>query len=114
MKLQEESQWQELSAKALEIAKAIGAGIVSSGGFIGGVVSGVSTFVISLIFSFYVLLQKEKLGRQGRQVIYGLLPLRAGRPDAGRPAAVRADLLQLPLRASAWRPAFWARCSSRP
>lgn len=79
MKLQEEIQWQELSAKALEIAKAIGAGIVSSGGFIGGVVSGVSTFVISLIFSFYVLLQKEKLGRQGRQVIYGLLPL-AGRP----------------------------------
>ena len=76
MKLQEEIQWQELSAKALEIAKAIGAGIVSSGGFIGGVVSGVSTFVISLIFSFYVLLQKEKLGRQGRQVIYGLLPLR--------------------------------------
>ena len=74
MKLQEEIQWQELSAKALEIAKAIGAGIVSSGGFIGGVVSGVSTFVISLIFSFYV--QKEKLGRQGRQVIYGLLPLR--------------------------------------
>ena len=63
MKLQEEIQWQELSAKALEIAKAIGAGIVSSGGFIGGVVSGVSTFVISLIFSFYVLLQKEKLGR---------------------------------------------------
>ena len=61
MKLQEEIQWQELSAKALEIAKAIGAGIVSSGGFIGGVVSGVSTFVISLIFSFYVLLQKEKL-----------------------------------------------------
>ena len=45
MKLQEEIQWQELSAKALEIAKAIGAGIVSSGGFIGGVVSGVSTFV---------------------------------------------------------------------
>ena len=76
MKLQEEIQWQELSAKALEIAKAIGAGIVSSGGFIGGVVSGVSTFVISLIFSFYVLLQKEKLGRQARQVIYGLLPLR--------------------------------------
>ncbi|MFR5405343.1 MAG: hypothetical protein ACLTG0_07930 [Oscillibacter sp.] len=66
MKLQEEIQWQELSAKALEIAKAIGAGIVSSGGFIGGVVSGVkATFVISLIFSFYVLLQKEKLWLPG-------------------------------------------------
>lgn len=113
MKLQEEIQWQELSAKALEIAKAIGAGIVSSGGFIGGVVSGVSTFVISLIFSFYVLLQKEKLGRQGRQVIYGLLPLRqadrrwtsCGCPGGPSPASSPA---------SAWRPAFWARCSSRP
>ena len=113
MKLQEEIQWQELSAKALEIAKAIGAGIVSSGGFIGGVVSGVSTFVISLIFSFYVLLQKEKLGRQGRQVIYGLLP--CGRPTGrwtscgcpGGPSPASSP-------ASAWRPAFWARCSSRP
>ena len=76
MKLQEESQWQELSAKALEIAKAIGAGIVSSGGFIGGVVSGVSTFLIALIFSFYILLQKERLARQGRQVLYALLPER--------------------------------------
>ena len=43
---------------------------------IGGVVSGVSTFVIALIFSFYILLQKEKLGRQGRQVLYALLPER--------------------------------------
>ena len=63
MKLQEEIQWQELLPSSGD-RQAIGAGIVSSGGFIGGVVSGVSTFVISLIFSFYVLLQKEKLGRQ--------------------------------------------------
>ena len=69
--------WEGLSRKVLEYAQAVGTGIVSSGGgFIGGLVSGVSTFVISLIFSFYILLQKEKLGRQGRQVIYGLLPLR--------------------------------------
>ena len=40
-----------------------------------GWVSGVSTFVIGLIFSFYILLQKEKLSRHGRQVIYGLLPM---------------------------------------
>ena len=39
-----------------------------------GVVSGVSTFVIGLIFSFYILLQKERLARQGRQVLYALLP----------------------------------------
>ena len=69
--------WEGLSRKVLEYAQAVGTGIVSSGGgFIGGLVSGVSTFVISLFFSFYILLQKEKLGRQGRQVIYGLLPLR--------------------------------------
>ncbi len=68
--------WESLSRKVLEYAQALGTGLVSSGsGFIGGVVSGVSTFVIGLIFSFYILLQKEKLSRQGRQVIYGLLPL---------------------------------------
>ena len=69
--------WEGLSRKVLEYAQALGTGLVSSGsGFIGGVVSGVSTFVIGLIFSFYILLQKEKLSRQGRQVLYGLLPLR--------------------------------------
>ena len=69
--------WESLSRRVLEYAQALGSGIVSSGGgFIGGVVSGVSTFVIGLIFSFYILLQKEKLSRHGRQVIYGLRPLR--------------------------------------
>ena len=69
--------WESLSRKVLEYARALGTGLVSSGGgFIGGVVSGVSTFVIGLIFSLYLLLQKEKLSRQGRQVLYGLLPLR--------------------------------------
>ena len=69
--------WESLSSKVLGYAQALGTGLLSSGGgFIGGVVSGVSTFVIGLIFSFYILLQKEKLSRHGRQVIYGLLPLR--------------------------------------
>ena len=69
--------WESLSRRALAYAQALGTGLVSSGsGLIGGVVSGVSTFVIGLIFSFYILLQKEKLSRHGRQVIYGLLPLR--------------------------------------
>ena len=59
------------------LAQSWGGSLLSSGGgFIGGVVSGVSTFVIGLIFSFYILLQKEKLSRQGRQVLYGLLPMR--------------------------------------
>ena len=67
--------WESLSRKALEYAQALGSGLLASGGgLIGGVVSGVSTFVIGLIFSFYLLMQKEKLGRQGRQVLYALLP----------------------------------------
>jgi len=69
--------WQALSEKAMALLQSWGKGLVSSGGgLIGGVVSGVSTFVIGLIFSFYVLLQKERLGRQGRQALYALFPER--------------------------------------
>lgn len=67
--------WKALSEKAVSLVRDWGGGLVSSGGvLIGGVVSGVSTFVIGLIFSFYVLLQKERLARQGRQVLYALFP----------------------------------------
>ena len=69
--------WKSLSQKALSLAQSWGGSLISSGGgLMVGVVSGVSTFVIGLIFSFYILLQKEKLARQGRQVLYGLLPLK--------------------------------------
>lgn len=68
--------WKTLSEKAIALVRDWGGGLVSSGGvLIGGVVSGVSTFVIGLIFSFYVLLQKERLARQGRQVLYAFLPV---------------------------------------
>lgn len=67
--------WKALSEKAISLAREWGGGLVSSGGVLmAGVVSGVSTFVIGLIFSFYVLLQKERLSRQGRQVLYAILP----------------------------------------
>ena len=70
-------QWSELSKKALALAQSMGTSLLTSGGgLMVGVVSGVSTFVIGLIFSFYILLQKERLARQGRQVLYGLLPER--------------------------------------
>ena len=66
--------WKNITQKAAQLLQSWGGGILSSGSMvIGGVVSGVSTFVIALIFSFYILLQKEKLGRQGRQVLYALL-----------------------------------------
>lgn len=71
--------WNQLTAKAVGMLQTWGTGLLSSGGgLIGGVVSGVSTFIIGLIFSFYILLQKEKLSRQGRQCVYALLPERKG------------------------------------
>lgn len=70
--------WKSLSQKAIQLAQSWGGSLLSTGGgLMVGVVSGVSTFVIALIFSFYILLQKEKLARQGRQVFYALLPLKA-------------------------------------
>ena len=70
-------EWDSLSKSLIGILKNWSGRLLSTGGgFIGGVVSGVSTFVIGLIFALYILLQKEKLARQGRQVCYGLLPER--------------------------------------
>ena len=67
--------WKALSEKVISLARDWGGGLVSSGGVLmAGVVSGVSTFVIGLIFSFYILLQKERLARQGRQVLYAVFP----------------------------------------
>ena len=69
--------WNQITTKALAMLQQWGTGLISSGGgLIGGVVNGVTTFIIGLIFSFYILLQKEKLGRQGRQCMYALLPER--------------------------------------
>ena len=70
-------EWAALSQKVMGVLKNWGSGLLSTGsGFIGGVVSGVTTFVVGLIFAVYLLLQKEKLARQGRQVCYALLPER--------------------------------------
>ena len=72
-------RWSELSQKTLALVQRWGGSLITSGGgLIGGVVSGVTTFVIGLIFSFYLLLQKEKLARQGRQVLFALLPMGKG------------------------------------
>ena len=66
-----EIDWKDLTEKAVGLVQAWGSGLLSSGGgLIGGLVSGVSTFVIGFIFSLYILLQKEPLSRQGRQVLY--------------------------------------------
>jgi len=67
--------WKSISQKIIDLVQNWGGDLLSTGsGFIGSIVTAVSTFVIGLIFSFYLLFQKEKLSRQGRQVFYALLP----------------------------------------
>ena len=78
-------EWTTLSAKALELLQDFGASLLNSGvggvlggiSIVGSVVSGIGTFFIGLVFAVYLLLQKEKLGRQVRQILYALLPERA-------------------------------------
>lgn len=70
--------WTQISSSLVKFIQNVGAGLVSSGvGFFSGVVSGVTTFVIAFTFSIYVLFQKEKLGKQIKQVMYALLPRKA-------------------------------------
>ena len=67
--------WAGLSQKAVGLVQNWGKGLlISGGGLVSGIVSGVTTFFIGLIFSLYILLQKEKLARQGRQLCYAFLP----------------------------------------
>lgn len=80
-----EIDWASMSARVLELLRDLGGSLVDSGvggvaggiSIVGSVVSGVGTFFIGLVFAVYLLLQKEKLGRQVRQCLYALLPERA-------------------------------------
>ncbi|MBO5070981.1 MAG: AI-2E family transporter [Roseburia sp.] len=67
--------WSSISKTAVDVVQSVGTGLFDSGvGFFSGIISGVTTFVVAFVFSIYVLLQKEKLGRQIRQIMYALLP----------------------------------------
>lgn len=39
-----------------------------------GIISGVSTFAVGFVFACYILMQKEKLGVQGKKILYAYLP----------------------------------------
>ena len=71
-----ELDWQSIAQRVMDVVKNWGGGLLSSGGgLIGGAVSALSTFVIGLIFAIYILLQKGRLGRQAKQVLYALSPM---------------------------------------
>ena len=70
--------WSSLTQKAVGLLQGITSTAVNSSfSAIGKIISGVTSFFISFVFSIYLLMQKEKLSSQGKQVIYGLFPLHA-------------------------------------
>lgn len=65
--------WGSLSSDAIRIIKAVSTTLFSSGfGIVSSVLGGITTFLVAFIFSIYVLFQKEKLGVQGKKVLYAL------------------------------------------
>lgn len=52
-------------------AKGWATAILDSGfSTVSNIVNGIFQFVIGLVFAIYILIQKEKLGRQGKQIVY--------------------------------------------
>ncbi|MCI2057522.1 MAG: AI-2E family transporter [Oscillibacter sp.] len=67
--------WAEVSQRLLNLLEKLGNRLLSSSGtFLTNFVGRVVNFVIGFVFSIYILMQKERLGRQGRQCLYALLP----------------------------------------
>ena len=67
--------WSSLSNVAVNFVKNLATNMVNSGiGIISNIIGGVTTFVIAFVFSIYVLIQKEKLLSQIKQICYALLP----------------------------------------
>ncbi|SEF71714.1 Predicted PurR-regulated permease PerM [Eubacterium ruminantium] len=66
--------WEKTLEPALDYLQSKGASIISNSfGIITGIVTSVTSFLISFIFSLYIISSKERLSRQGRQIIYSLL-----------------------------------------
>lgn len=73
--------WVAISKQAMTIAKDVLSGIAFSGiGVLGAVASLFTSLGIGFIFAIYLLVQKEQLAGQGRQLLYAFL----SRKQAGR------------------------------
>lgn len=70
--------WSAMAEKAAKLLQDWGSSLLGGGvSLVSGVVSGVTTFFIGLVFAIYLLMQKEKLSCQFRKLLYALLPERA-------------------------------------
>ena len=67
--------WKSLVTTAINTIKSAGQVLLTSTvGFAGSLFSGIVTAVIGFVFSIYILLQKEKLGRQVKMLLYAAMP----------------------------------------
>ena len=70
--------WGSLTERAVGILQNSISGVLGSTfGIIGSVFNGVFNVFVSFVFAIYVLFQKEKLSRQGKQFLYAYLPEKA-------------------------------------
>lgn len=73
-----EINWETISSAALDFFKNGASNLLSSTVNIAATIfSGVVTFSLGLVFSIYLLLQKEKLGVQFKKCLYAFLPEKA-------------------------------------
>ena len=70
-----EIDFSSLSSKAVTMLQSGASKFFSSSvNVIGSVISGIVSFVIGIVFSVYILFQKEKLSCQAKKILYALLP----------------------------------------
>lgn len=68
--------WQKLLDTALDWAKSGGLALVGNAANAAtGLISGFMNFFVAFVFAIYLLLQKEKLARQARMLLYAWMPV---------------------------------------
>lgn len=67
--------WGEIAAKAAAVMQNAATSMVNSGiGAVSNIISALVSLLIGFVFSIYILMSKEKLARQGKQVIWAICP----------------------------------------
>lgn len=65
--------WDKIADKVSDFMQSFASGLVNNGiGAISNIVSAIVNFVIGFIFAMYLLIKKEKLAGQGKQVIFAI------------------------------------------
>ncbi|MEG0779967.1 MAG: AI-2E family transporter [Oscillospiraceae bacterium] len=69
--------WDALVRKAGSLLQNWGGSLLNSGAtIVGGIISATASFFIGFVFAIYLLMQKEKLARQSKQLLLATLPQR--------------------------------------